>query len=180
MFGCRAYPLLCGNDKLPKSAKLRAHGAIGYLIGYENQNTYHIWIPSLEKVIGCRDVTFDETKFFELADIQQQSQAKVIEIIDFNEIEIEPYFRMISEEEEQWLMTPLHARTVLDTAMSSATESLHNTPTSSVIELQEIAQKSLEQYQTQQLLTLEPLQPSRTPQPTKSTLSHHLEISDTS
>ena len=139
MFGCRAYPLLHGNDKPPKSAKLYARGAIGYLIGYENQNTYCIWIPSLEKVIGCRDVTFDETKFFELADIQQQSQAKVTEIIDFNKIEIEPYFRMISEEEEQWLMTPLCARTVLDTATSSATESPHNTPTSSAIELQEIA-----------------------------------------
>ena len=99
VFGCSAYPLLHENDKPPKSAKLHAHRAIGYLIGYKNQNTYHIWIPSLEKVIGCRDITFDETKFFELADIQQQTQAKVTEIIDFNEIEIEPYFRMISEEE---------------------------------------------------------------------------------
>ena len=71
MFGCRAYLLLCGNDKPPKSAKLRAHAAIGYLIGYENQNTYHIWIPSCDKIIRCKDVTFDETKFFELANIQQ-------------------------------------------------------------------------------------------------------------
>ena len=77
-------------------------------------------------------------------------------------------------------MTLLHARTVLDTATSSATESPHNTPTSSAIELQKIAQKSLEQYQTQQLPMPEPSQPSRTPQPTESILSHHSEISDTS
>ena len=101
MFGCRAYLLLCGNDKPPKSAKLYAWGAIGYLIGYENQNTYCIWIPSLEKVIGCRDVTFNETKFFESADAQKQSQVKVTEVVDFSEVEIKSYVRAISEEEEQ-------------------------------------------------------------------------------
>src|SRR5438876_5966244 len=144
VFGCRAYPLQHGNDVPPKSAKLRARAAIGYLVGYENQNTYRIWIPSLEKVIGCRDVTFDETKFFEPADAQQQLQVEVTEVIDFNEVEIEPYVRAISEEKEQWLTAPLHTRTAQGTAMSSATESLQDTPTSSVRELQEIAQKSLE------------------------------------
>ena len=92
---------------------------------------------------------FDETKFFELADIQQQSQEKVTEVIKFNEIEIQLYVRMISEEEKQWLTTPLYARTALDTITSLATESPHDTPTSLVMELQKIAQKSLEQYQTQ-------------------------------
>ena len=71
------------------------------------------------------------------------------EVIKFNEIKIQPYIRMISEEEEQWLTTPLHARTALNTTTSSATELPHDTPMSSVIELQEITQKSLEQYQNQ-------------------------------
>ena len=70
VFGCRAYPLLCGNDKPPKSAKLQAWAEIGYLISYENQNTYCIWIPSQDKVIRCRDITFNETKFFKPADEQ--------------------------------------------------------------------------------------------------------------
>ena len=81
---------------------------------------------------------FDETKFFELADIQQQSQEKVTEVIKFNEIEIQLYVRMISEEEKQQLTTSLHARTALDTTTSSATELPHDTPMSSAIELQEI------------------------------------------
>ena len=55
----------------PKSAKLHARAEIGYLIGYENQNTYRIWIPAKEKVIGTRDVTFDETKFFKSTEEQQ-------------------------------------------------------------------------------------------------------------
>jgi len=33
------------------------------------------------------------------------------EIIDFNEVEIEPHIRTISEEEEEWLMMPLRVRT---------------------------------------------------------------------
>jgi len=110
VFGCRAYPLLRGNEQPPKLAKLRARAAIGYLVGYENQNTYRIWIPSLEKVIGTRDITFDETKFFKLDKDQQQLQNEV-EVINFDEIELEPQVRPISEEEEQWLMTPLSVRT---------------------------------------------------------------------
>src|SRR5256885_14126071 len=87
--------------------------------------------------------------------------------------------RAISEEEEQWLTTPLYARTAQGTAMSLATESLQDTPTSSVRELQEIAQKSLEQYQIQQLPSPDPSQPSTTPQPTES-IVHHSEIPHTS
>ena len=63
---------------------------------------------------------------------------KVTEVVDFNEVEIEPYMRIISQEEEQWLTTPLHARTAQGTAMSSVTESLQDTLISSVKELQEI------------------------------------------
>ena len=63
--------------------------------------------------------------------------------------------------------------------MSSATESLQDTPTSSVRELQEIAQKSLEQYQIQQLPSPEPSQPSTTPQPTES-IVYHSEVPHTS
>ena len=72
---------------------------------------------------------------------------KVTEAVEFNKTEIQPYMRTISEEEEQWLITLLHARTALDTAASSAIESTHDTPMSSAMELQEIAQKSFKQYQ---------------------------------
>ena len=45
VFGCRAYPVLKGKDKPPKSAKLHEQVEIAYLVGYENQNTYRVWIP---------------------------------------------------------------------------------------------------------------------------------------
>lgn len=158
VFGCRAYPLLRGNDKPPKSAKLRARAAIGYLIGYENQNTYRIWIPSREKVIGCRDVTFDETKFFDPADEQKQSQVQVTEIIDFEEVETEPLVRVISEEEEQWLMTPPSARAARDTVTDSTPENM---------ETDQTVDKDYEPY-PQQMLTPQSMQSLDTPQTPES------------
>src|SRR5256885_15056375 len=95
---------------LPKSAKLHVQAEIGYLIGYENQNTYCIWIPAKEKIISTRDVTFDETKFFKSTEEQQQLQDQMAEIIDFNKVEIEPHIKAISEEKEQSLMMPLSTR----------------------------------------------------------------------
>ena len=54
----------------------------------------------MEKIIGYRDVTFDKTKFFELVNVQKQSQVKMTEVVDFSKVEIEPYIRAISEKEE--------------------------------------------------------------------------------
>ena len=63
---------------------------------------------------------------------------KLTEVVNFNEVKIKPYMRIISQEEEQWLTTPLYTRTAQGTAMSSVTELLQDTLTSSVKELQEI------------------------------------------
>ncbi|KAF6793055.1 reverse transcriptase domain protein [Colletotrichum musicola] len=65
-YGCKAYPLTTtykkGADKSNKSAA-RAH--IGYLCGYDSTNIYRIWIPSINKVMRTRDVTFDESKLYD-------------------------------------------------------------------------------------------------------------------
>ena len=42
---------------------------------------------------------FNKTKFYESANVQQQSQTKVTEVVEFNETEIQSYMRTISEEE---------------------------------------------------------------------------------
>ena len=83
---------------------------ITYLVGYENQNTYRVWIPARDKVIATRDLIFDETKFYEPSDKQQHSQDKEVEIVSFNEEQIESSMRIISEEEEQWLMKLLRSK----------------------------------------------------------------------
>ena len=61
VYGARAYPLI---HKIPKSEKLRPRAHIGYLVGYDSTNIFRIWIPSRQKVIRTRDVTFNEMLFY--------------------------------------------------------------------------------------------------------------------
>jgi hypothetical protein len=64
VYGARAYPL---NHKIPKSEKLKPRAHIGYLVGYDSTNIFQIWVPSKKRVIRTRDVTFDETLFYDPA-----------------------------------------------------------------------------------------------------------------
>ena len=68
-YGCKAYPLreeiLRDENKVLRKTQPRAH--IGYLVGYAASNIYDIWVPSQSKVIRTRDVTFEETEFYEEA-----------------------------------------------------------------------------------------------------------------
>jgi hypothetical protein len=65
-YGCRAYPL---DKDIPKLDKLQPRAYIGHLVGYKSTNIFRIWIPSLEKVIHTRDVSFDPKRKFKPHDI---------------------------------------------------------------------------------------------------------------
>ena len=79
-YGCRSYPLIYNKPKLDRT---NPTADIGYLVGYESTNIFRVWIPKHSKVISTRDVTFDETKFYNASydnpDIPVQEQA-VIEV----------------------------------------------------------------------------------------------------
>jgi hypothetical protein len=65
-FGCRAYPLTREvKAKLERKRKLKPRAHIGYLVGYDATNIYRIWVPALKEVIRTRDVTFNESLFFD-------------------------------------------------------------------------------------------------------------------
>jgi hypothetical protein len=75
----------------------RAH--IGYLVGYESTNIFRVWIPSQRKVVSTRDVTFDETRFYDprerdLAYLLREDVEDIIEVVDI------PYTRTSREIEE--------------------------------------------------------------------------------
>ncbi|EKG18601.1 Integrase catalytic core [Macrophomina phaseolina MS6] len=61
-YGCKAYSL---RKDLPRTHKLAERAFIGYLVGYDSTNIFCIWIPSQDKVIRTRDVTFDKTSFYD-------------------------------------------------------------------------------------------------------------------
>ncbi|ERF70143.1 hypothetical protein EPUS_00330 [Endocarpon pusillum Z07020] len=103
-YGCRAYPL---NKHIPRLQKLQLRAYIGYLVGYESTNIYRIWIPSLEKVVRTRDVTFNEELFYDPAELDighllRESTNQVIEILEIPSMAAaEPNSRADTEEEEE-------------------------------------------------------------------------------
>jgi Reverse transcriptase (RNA-dependent DNA polymerase) len=66
VYGCRAYAL---DKHIPRKEKLWPRAHIGYLMGYESTNVYRIWVPSQEQVIRTRDVTFNETLFYDSSEL---------------------------------------------------------------------------------------------------------------
>lgn len=57
ILGCRAY---VHRPDISKLDKLDARAHAGYLVGYEATNIWRVWIPTLDRVLVSRDVTFDE------------------------------------------------------------------------------------------------------------------------
>ncbi|KAI1003297.1 hypothetical protein K3495_g4909 [Podosphaera aphanis] len=51
--GSKAYCLVRG---IPRRDKMEERANIGYLVGYASTNIFHVWIPTLKKVIRTRDV----------------------------------------------------------------------------------------------------------------------------
>ncbi|KAI1001338.1 hypothetical protein K3495_g6860 [Podosphaera aphanis] len=83
-YGCRAYAL---DHKIPRKLNMLPRAHIGYLVGYDSQNIYRIWIPSKKKVIRTRDVTFDHQSFWtddnlDISDILHESAENVMSILD--------------------------------------------------------------------------------------------------
>jgi hypothetical protein len=64
VYGCRAYAHIPEANRLQKE-KLQERALIGYLVGYDSTNIFRIWIPSKSRVISTRDVTFDESLFYD-------------------------------------------------------------------------------------------------------------------
>ena len=61
VYGYKTYTL---DKRIKRGDKLAPHALIGHLVGYNSTNIFWIWIPSLRKVIRTKDVTFNETSFY--------------------------------------------------------------------------------------------------------------------
>lgn len=78
------------NYLIPRRKKLELRAFIGYLVGYESTNIFRIWIPNQKKVIVTRDVTFDELKIYNPADINQAIQLQEYSKTPLEVIQIDP------------------------------------------------------------------------------------------
>ena len=65
VYECWAY-LNIPYQTIPCIRKLTPRAHIGYLVGYESSNIFHIWVPAKQQVISLRDVDFDEMRLYDL------------------------------------------------------------------------------------------------------------------
>ena len=100
MYGCRAYPL---NHKILHRSKLDPRLHIGHLVGYDSTNIFRIWVPSRNKVIWIRDVTFDNNLFYDplTVDIGILLREKVEDVIELLKI---PEIKLRTEENNNSLL----------------------------------------------------------------------------
>jgi hypothetical protein len=83
IYGCRAYPLI---QNRPKLNKLEPRTSIGYLVGWDSTNIFRIWIPTLQKVIRTRDVTFNENLKYDPNQQETPLPFEVVQAIEATEI----------------------------------------------------------------------------------------------
>jgi hypothetical protein len=99
-YGCRAYPL---NKHIPRSDKLAPRAFIGYLTGYDSTNIFRIWIPSQNKIIRTKDVTFDPTLFYDpnkldIGHTLRESIIRIMKIINLPQIPISDLTELIIDD----------------------------------------------------------------------------------
>ena len=75
--------------------KLEPWAHIGYLVGYNSTNIYHVWIPSTSIVIAVRDVTFDESTQYDANDVLTDEQLcqhveNIVQDIGLDDTEAKP------------------------------------------------------------------------------------------
>jgi hypothetical protein len=95
VYGYHSYPYI---KNIPCTQKLKPRAHLGYLVGYDSTNIYRIWVPSLEKVMRTRDVTFDESKLYDPTDLDighalREEIAKFVELVETPDTEEEEYER---------------------------------------------------------------------------------------
>ena len=78
-YGCKAYPLIPKEYRPKKKLDPRAY--VGYLVGCDSTNVYKVWVPSKKKVIRVRDVTFNESQFYDYLDLDMGEFVETTEMI---------------------------------------------------------------------------------------------------
>jgi hypothetical protein len=65
MFNCKTFSFFKKINALKKNEKMKSRTLIKYLIKYDFINIFRVWNSEKDDVNDYRDVTFNETKFFD-------------------------------------------------------------------------------------------------------------------
>ncbi|RYO95097.1 hypothetical protein DL766_009876 [Monosporascus sp. MC13-8B] len=81
LFGSEAYALTeAARRSAERLKKMDPRAYIGHLVEYVASNIYRVWIPSQQRVITIRDVTFDEAKVY-----QGEQKKSLLEVVELND-----------------------------------------------------------------------------------------------
>ncbi len=99
-YECRAY--LLKNIILRKN-RLKSRTFIDYLVKHDFINIFRIWISSRMRIVWIRDVLFDKTLFYDLAELDSKYllNISVKETLEVIEISDNIFFEMIIEKENE-------------------------------------------------------------------------------
>lgn len=113
VFGCKAFPLLKGADKPAQSHKMKPRAFVGYLVGYDSNNIFRVWNPEKGDVSGYRDVTFDETQYYDTYEKDDLlKEAEKANFVEFPVFDPRPSYDPIDSDDEDWLDTPIRERSI--------------------------------------------------------------------
>ncbi len=98
-YECRAYFL---KNIISRKNRLKSRAVIDYLVRYDFTNIFRIWISSRMRVVRIRDVIFDKTLFYDLANLDSKHLLiiSVKETLKIIEISDNIFVEMIIEEDE--------------------------------------------------------------------------------
>jgi hypothetical protein len=81
--GATAYAL---NHAIKRADKLESRALVGQLVGYNSTNIYRIWMPTLSRVIGTRDVVFMPTGQSERKDYSnERTLRQLVTVLDIED-----------------------------------------------------------------------------------------------
>jgi hypothetical protein len=119
-FGCQAYPLTreAQEGKRKKDVKTMPHAEVGYLVGYDSTNIFRIWIPERQEVRRVRDVTFNETHFYD-----PKNHSKQLTVAEPPRLQLPKHVESDSESDEAEASRQYEHRRQMDSEEYDDTES---------------------------------------------------------
>lgn len=131
--GCRAYVHI-PRQKHIASAKLAERAWVGYLIGFEAHNIWHIWHPTSRHVVRVRDVVFQEDHLYRNDEKDPETPINIDHLLDVanqpHNLFLEPGInRWNTIQEGESLKTSckqLDAKTKIDTSSKTKKETSRN------------------------------------------------------
>jgi hypothetical protein len=130
MFDCKTFSILKEIDALKKNEKRKSRTFIEYLINYDFINIFRVWNSEKDDVNDYRDVTFNETEFFdtyETVDLFKKEKRK--SYVTYRAIKLQIFD---DKDEKQWKRISIRKNVLNNSKKNVISKSMLKKETSSL------------------------------------------------